>query len=638
MSSSRVKTNTGDTNDSKATVTPPNPKAIGLGPTGEIHDFYAVRDVDPQTKRCRIRAAQKPMTDKKTVEIDYELTRYQLEPKQYRNGSTVRIPAMFWLRLFDVKLIKELMTSAGKFAPPNAICRKQWGSHIFLDSAAQMQVLRAGFNEKNIYTIQDPIPVHSVYPVLKNYSLPKNSPSLVLGMRFSSKSEPKGDRTFGSESDPTVNSDGVCDITEDFIDPTSKSVNYLSDEFKTERRKYAFYVCEDTRLIVTDDRGYKSPDSRVTVSLFQQGSLVILETPKGFELRLCPGFYQKHKKPKDKDSPPEDMEASMDSLDSKTQSVTSLKDEFVMKPLQTKWHQLGKKQFFDKKWFHSDVPEEDRDEKGIPGYTNDKLNEQRRIVIFLGATESQFNTVCWRLDIDTNDTKECVLWPPDGARIMDVMTWNRGFQQITARHRYQRLFESVLYPDIHSTLDFKVPEDQKLLKRILGLYEKDSWLPPIIIIDTSKQFKKHRHPDYLKPALKVYQRMSYIEGVCERDDWTAPHPYTVQPLHPPFIEVTATEKHLFYLKYGECPHIVKDKLYKIDGQTYEQFVKLIPEYTWKLVGRVNEKRELIDKHLEEYRIGCDYMVYRTPFDRIGLINSSFFMKIAPDGKTSPQSI
>ena len=579
----------------------------------EIHDFYVSRKLNSSAKEFIIVASHKRTdeNDINSTEINYSMDRLQSQPIESRNGCTVRIPAMFWFRKIDQALLLDLIVSKGKFAGNNAVFKKQWGSHIFVNNGAEMQIIDCSLNEKHVYTADKPSSVNCVYPILRNYNMPTAKPDIVLGTRFDAKTDKKGDRSFGRDVDPKNNASGVWDITEDFLDPTSQSPNYMSEEFANERRRYALYVCEDTRLIVTDDRGSKNEDS-VTQSFYQQGSLVVIEVEKGYELVVAPNFYAREKKPQSK----EDI-------------TDNAKGELV--PVKCNWKNLGKKGFVDKKWFHSALPEDEKDPKQPKNEANDKegkndrLSEQRRPVILLGATESQYNTVCWKIELSSGSEPEYILRPPDGGRIIDVQTWIKGFEQISARHKYQRLFEAVLYPEIHSKHPFCVPKDEKLLKRILGLCDCETSLNPIIIIDTSKQFKKQRHPQYMKPDVKCFHRMSYVEGVVTRDDWTAPHPYSVQPLHPPITEIENNEKNFFYLRYGIHPMTTSDGHYKIEDKEYEMFVKQIPEYSWKLVGRVHDfKEQFLKTHSKQHRIGIDWMVYETNFDRIGSIDSAIF--------------
>ena len=71
-----------------------------------------------------------------------------------------------------------------------------------------------------------------------------------------------------------------------------------------------------------------------------------------------------------------------------------------------------------------------------------------RRVVFLGAVDSEHNSVCWDVNVSSRTASRrdqssarfshyCQLSVPEGGYIEDIPSWNTGFQLISARCQYE---------------------------------------------------------------------------------------------------------------------------------------------------------------------------------------------------------
>ena len=208
-------------------------------------------------------------------------------------------------------------------------------------------------------------------------------------------------------------------------------------------------------------------------------------------------------------------------------------------------------------------------------------------VIFLGAVESQHNAVCWSIKIDRKDEAHHVhLEVPEGGLILDMSSWEAGFQQIYARHRYEQLYKTVLL-NVHdsSVGDFAVPNNY-LLRRILGLKNdiqrnglsatnsgvlrldyKQLKIPLDYLADNEhdrdvRRYIANHHLTKRDPMFRYIERHDKVPVMPKRLNW----PLITPPLYPP---IKTSENKYKYLQYDDRVYAVAD----ISGK-YQDYFKI----------------------------------------------------------------
>ncbi|CAG2107129.1 unnamed protein product, partial [Medioppia subpectinata] len=187
---------------------------------------------------------------------------------------------------------------------------------------------------------------------------------------------------------------------------------------------FALYVCAGARLLVSDPHNYGTHHNR---SLVQQGGVVVVE----FELKW---------------GPPDAVVGGTHDFKALT-TEEALDCDFL-------------------------VP------KG--GATKASLKTITHPVVFLGPTESKFETHCWGLTIafDSIDGEiRAVLSAPQNGVVTAIRKWKEGMDEVQARHRYEQLYAGVVTDKQYHQNDccsssFSAPLDP-MLKTIIN---SNDWL------------------------------------------------------------------------------------------------------------------------------------------------------------------
>ena len=218
-------------------------------------------------------------------------------------------------------------------------------------------------------------------------------------------------------------------------------------------------------------------------------------------------------------------------------------------------------------------------------------------------------------------SKSSTLW----WRLKAVESWTSlRFQQVIARHKYERLYESVLSPVRTRGLEFEVPNDD-LLKRILGIEKTDI---EVMIPDTC--------PTPSDATDSVHQETfpSNIEQICELtvaaervEHKMQMRPPVPPPLYPPIWDQIDVQ--YYYLQYGSHPlYDRKTGIFQINNQRYRLDTKSAQQYVWDYFSAFRpDPINWQDLDQTSYRLANDYRIYRKTDTRLGMAYISYFRKI-----------
>ena len=475
------------------------------------------------------------------------------------NISRVRIPSLVFLK-DKVQQLLEYTKLFKKY-------RKQVGAHLFIDFEGKLGVIKTYLDDRNKYHVSKAKFINEVYPC---FTFVGEEYQMCIGLRFSADLK-DGVRSFGKTADKQRPSGGVYDLTESFLDPLRIKTGIESKEnrnlFPRGQQHYAIYLCCGARLIVEDDRYdvlTEKAETKVGVhqnrSLFQSGSLLIFSAELLLEVSI------------------------------------GIKNETIgrknVKKVIYEWRDAEKAGIL-------------KPEKGIyqDWFTERRLHQSNEQVIFLGHNYSVHNSICWRIKIQSPKTNSkgqiyARLSAPEGGRIVDIQDWDWGMAEIYWRHRYERLYEKVLFPNKPEKFvqkpdfSFKLPDiggenPYYWQKKIFGVgVNFNSWTLRL-------QYEYDDQKSVIVPP--------YFDQFTQMVDGVNAFP---QPLYPP---IYSEDKYL-YLPYKTRPNFIDDQSVEINGQKYRiGFKENVDEYRWADPIRVSlhPNKELS----AEYRIGVDLMVY-----------------------------
>ena len=231
-----------------------------------------------------------------------------------------------------------------------------------------------------------------------------------------------------------------------------------------EQWSVAFYVCQGARVILVDHRYYKGKQQYETDkkgshcrSLCQQGSVIIVRGKSRFGMRI----HSEHNEEEVKTWTPERQALQ--------RYLSPYYRPFIESDL------IRPKGQFTQNTCDLDSKEKEIDINRLQGSKYENVRFLKDKVIFLGATESQFNSACWEIEITSTQTidHDVRLWASDGAVIVDIAPWRTGFELIYWRQRYERLYESIVLnfevPPYDENTQFGVPADDYIFQRIVGI-------------------------------------------------------------------------------------------------------------------------------------------------------------------------
>ena len=516
--------------------------------SSEQNDFFVFRKKRQVGKREEIRNVVS--LNMRGIEIETTETNYLPSSD---NISRVRIPSLLYI-------INR--TKSDEYYVFKTSDRKQVGSHLFATNRGFLSYLKTYLDENHKYHVSSTARIHGVYPCFLNTD---SGYQMCIGLRYTSNMS-GGNRTFGRIVDNQTPSGGVFDLMEDFLNPKRIKTGIESEEnrqlFERNQCHYAIYVCAGAKLIVEDNRFdvmSKVVKSNYNRSLFQPGSLIVFSCELNLELPVG---------------------INNETLDQKGVKKVSFEwkesaEKGLLKPHDTLYQN----------WFKH---------RG--------LNKSKEQVIFLGASYSHNNSICWRLRLDS--PKEgcraiAALTAPEGGRIIDIQTWDWGWAEIYWRHRYERLYEKVLIASDPTKfvqkpyLTFHIPTVSEpnpyyWEKKILGIGPNfNSWL-----IKFSYQYEDQK-------ALVV---PSFYEQYIDWTDMSSIHPFP-PPLNPPIY----SNSQFLYLPYKTYPRYLSESLVEISGEIYKIMLKDAEEYLWTDPKRVSSHPNVALS--ADQRLGLDLMVY-----------------------------
>ena len=473
----------------------------------------------------------------------------------------------------------------------------------------------------------------------------------------------------------------VSDITEDFIrpfSPYSEGLRYWqNDLFPISQAKeaVALYVCNGARLMVfdryTEQWNYVEPptpphqpkapgqppppDELQSVdghcrSLFQQGSLVVVSD---CYFRL-------------------DMEIIYERKSGEINTV-----------FRNNWNKKDDQNEILPDVYHKTLNDEDREgfsQEEISLLTKDTFSGLRKKVLFIGANDSEHNSICWKLEVEPHEIYQNEIDPPkylarltvpEGGRLLDVTSWEQGFQQIYSRHRYEQLHRSVVYANASqpiNVLDFQTPANL-MIERILGIgYSHPmsvpyptpvpNGYPPIPTDDWQIEYSQgksfidqrdcdvRRYIDYSRYNLpqvaqhhrgKGYQRWKWALG--RNIEYQVPPP----PAFPPILIGTGPQdlqlKYILALRTDTTVQIKQEgplcefgwyrstppEFQASSQQKFRLVYEEVPEYNWKYCVVGDESKYDFSK-----RLGNDFYYYEKVGDQqIGRVMMWCFKEIIP---------
>ena len=234
-----------------------------------------------------------------------------------------------------------------------------------------------------------------------------------------------------------------------------------------------------------------------------------------------------------------------------------------------------------------------------------KLNEisgYKQPVLFLGANDSDYNTIAWRLNIEIGTIRKGKgkgrhiriyhLVPSFGARIVAIEKWDKGLQEISARIKYEILHDSVLKCDSNkTTFKYELPEFETI-KKILFTEDRALTLKDgVIRTGVSQQDVLEYEPNPIQrefnicwprenPELKkdFLTKGSVTEQESKTKQWSR---LAVPPMYP-LVHVEWEEpQHLCYLPSNEFqvnslndyPRYSIEKEDEVEGRKRRQWIK-----------------------------------------------------------------
>ena len=430
------------------------------------------------------------------------------------------------------------------------------------------------------------------------------------------------------------------------------------DGAQGEQWSIAFYVCQGARAVLIDHRQLKVKKGGTTDhqedkktgdeyehcrSLCQQGSVIVIRGSCKFAMML--------RRDMTREEISEEKKKKSQELTEKERN----KDKGYWKRLVN--HEY--KDFMRSDYIRPntstdlDLKERDVDATRVKVGENQyqDLSQLKDKVIFLGVTESPFNSACWEINIDQDDESNVDHWvqlvPSDGAMIVDIAPWTLGFQLIHSRQRYERLYESVVHKfdpsDYDPNMEFELPGDQYLVKRMIGIRNddrkkagiRDGWYNTfqVVVPPRSRGEERRWKEGYrlerddqdirryipLHPESQTNLQMRNIE-IHQK----APLKFAHYPLYPPYQPNKENENKLYYLWGKEKVVSVRDN----DGQ-FGNYFKIVsnpgstgatidPNTLFKLVvNEINDYDFQFGRGRNpgfgiKYRLGIDYQKHWRP--------------------------
>ena len=601
------------------------------------------------------------MDDDRNVDHDYGVEQPFFEP--FSDRIRIRIPALMCFRQVGEEYMtpKDMLNEIIDYMLYDY--RKQVGIHALLSQASGIVACPVRYannyedNNMNYFVHHNLPSFTSIYPCYRPTVWP-NEFEMVFGLCFVPEQRVCRQRTWGRYNHIDVDNRFSFDITSSMFDKALKDEAEQGDHYTNtdlfhenrpgERKEgdlwsFAFYVCQGARAVLVDHRheevdkfkrpyhheNKRGPHCR---SLCQQGSVIIVRGRNTYGIHLH--YWEM------------DNGADQSQQKANTQQSNRYVDMYYYN-------------FFNSDYVRPRTRTElDSQERMIDNIRIKRdngqylhLSELKDKVIFLGAADSQFNSVCWELNIakdkKTNGDHLLIVKAPQGGSIVDIAPWRTGFQLIYWRQRYERLYKSVIDRfdgnDFDDNMEFLVPANEYMFKRIVGIHSdlrmregiregwynnfeivvpthvrgvRRNWLTPNNLDDEDQDIRRYipLHPECQNNLL-----MRNIEMLTELPN--IPKCLPQFPLYPPY-QICANRDEFCYLSNKEKVVSVADDegrmghLFEIVStdlsvtptvDPYQQFtleVKEIDAPYW--LQSVNNY--VMDQRVH-YRLGSDYQLY-----------------------------
>ena len=377
----------------------------------------------------------------------------------------VRIPSLIHIRSNAQNVVNELKRYMREVARP------QSGIHLFTrfrgnnDDEVSTFVntlqthwgLTADNNRRYVSYLSSHI-LNSVYPCYRNQpNAPAGAPlEMVTGLCFYPHRAREAVRSFGYYALQDLQNPWVSDLYESFL-VEGQEFNYTNPMFEDST---AFYVCPGARLVVVDNRFIIGDNTQPDLddynqdgynhSLFQQGSFVVIRGVGCYGLHVKQVNQQGHK-------------------------------EFYKTPMLQFFGLNTRPRGQPPDCCVIDYPLDDVERRYEPQGSPTFLRTHTKKVVFLGASESQFNSVCWQIKVNQegdvqNTGAGAEHWfevtAPEGGIIEDVTTWETGFRLMRHRHCYEMSWNAVVRTNNAHPMPFAVPppdDNHYMLRRLLGI-------------------------------------------------------------------------------------------------------------------------------------------------------------------------
>ena len=535
--------------------------------------------------------------------------------------------------------------------------RRQTGAHLFVErtgtgllyldtwwdgEARQIEERTPEHQYKRRYVVFAPIDKANAWPmccVFPCFKLPPSTPSepdLLLGVGFCEKAKATYDRTY-SRFKLISTSNMTFDITQHFFregplefkGQTRNEWHFSNTQWfprrndNNDRGWTAVYLCRAARAIVMDDRlpeNHNQNPKKHLRSLYQQGSLLLFQGTISFHFGVAP-----------------------------KQLIS--------------WQDLFKK---DNAYFtpldriERELDDEEKNKKLDNNYRPVPRNLKNK-VIFLGYTESQYNTVCWEILIEDNpqNANLCSVEVriPENGIIEDIAPWQTGFELIQARHHYQQIWRAVVkYSSSTIPPSFKVPNSEYIMRRILGIPNPDhnEWWCPMAVTFPYDRLDVPRPQDpewdddihaYIVPyADKIGLSLRNIEHLTNWHE--SPFKDRVPPAPPLYPPIKLDGHKYMYIgphhKFFRIGTINNDNVYAIQGYPYLYYMKYsenVPGHVWTewpleehfavTDNIVQDNIEVTGPSREEwFRWSADYVKYvKQPYESRYQMKTLFLQKI-----------
>ena len=302
---------------------------------------------------------------------------------------------------------------------------KQLGTHLFVSYWGDLHMYSTFWDPNHwdphnlprsiqmCYDIKGKGKLSSIYPVHRNLIKNGFQMDLCLGLYYDDPSVNKGDRLYHRSDETNLKFKNVREVNHKKLIDYTKGIG--SGPFA------AFYVCAGAKLVVVDHYEKQTKGAAQTMdivrdhnrTLIQQGGVVIATG----ELMVSMSILTLEKDP------------------TKDEKFDGLRYHLMT------WQEFCQNSF-----------------DTLDATKKNQLGAIKQPVLFLGAQDSQYNSIAWNLSIEEplslKGSRRLVLQVPYSARITAIGQGTHGLAEISLRVSYSLLHDSVVSPN---TIPFNLP-------------------------------------------------------------------------------------------------------------------------------------------------------------------------------------